>query len=114
MMKEINTKGEMDYDYKDDILFFKAKNREYSKSIEFDNIVIDVDKENFIVGMQVFEASKFFRLPKVTLRNVPTWQFQAGVRNNMIEVRLFFHVIYRNKIMRMNPIIMKELTSNLP
>ena len=27
-------KGEVDYDYKHDILFFKVKSREYAKSIE--------------------------------------------------------------------------------
>ena len=51
--KSIQGKGEVDYDYKHDILFFKTKDRQYSKSIELlDNIVIDVDKSGFLVGIQ--------------------------------------------------------------
>ena len=114
MDKELKTKGEMDYDFTNDILFFKVKNREYSKSVEFNNMVIDIDKENFVVGIQIFEASKLFLLSKIALRRVPDWQFQAKVMNKMIEIRLFFQVVYRNKPIRMNPIIMKDLSNSLP
>lgn len=113
-MRNINCKGEMDYDYINDILIFKSKNREYMKSMEFDNIVIDLDKENFVVNIQIFDASKFLRISKMALRNVPTWQFQGVIRDNLIEIRLVFQVIYRNKQIRMNPIIIKEADNKLP
>ena len=112
--RQLNAKGEMDYDYSNDILFFKAKNREYSKSLEFNNIVIDIDKENFIVGIQIFDASKFLRISKIALRSVPKWQFRANIIDNKIEIRLVFQVVYRNKRIEMNPIIMTETEGNLP
>ena len=31
-------KGEVDYDYTNDILFFKIKDREYDRSLEFENL----------------------------------------------------------------------------
>ncbi len=43
--RHLEAKGKMDYDYANDILFFKLKDREYAFSIEFHNIVIDIDKE---------------------------------------------------------------------
>ena len=33
--RHLEAEGEMDYDYVNDVLFFKIKNREYSFSIEF-------------------------------------------------------------------------------
>ncbi len=70
-------KGEVDYDYKHDILFFKTKNREYEKSFEFDNLIIDIDKKGFIVGIQIFEASEFLRLSRIKLRDIPNWEFNT-------------------------------------
>ena len=56
--RHLEAEGEMDYDYANDVLFFKIKDREYDFSIEFQNMVIDVDEEKFIVGIQIFEAYK--------------------------------------------------------
>lgn len=101
--KALKGKGEVDYDYKQDILFFKIAEREYQKSLEFDNIVVDADKEGFIVGMQIFEASKFFNIPKAMLIKIPHWQFQTQVHENIIEIRLTFKTA-RNKVLSMNKI----------
>ena len=60
--RHLTGEGEMDYDYINDILFFKVKNREYDRSLEFENLVIDIDSENFIIGIQIFDASKFLRI----------------------------------------------------
>jgi len=71
--RHLTGEGEMDYDYINDILFFKVKNREYDRSLEFENLVIDIDSENFIIGIQIFDASKFLRMDKSALRAVPKW-----------------------------------------
>ena len=73
--KELKKEGESDYDYLNDILFFKAKEREYSRSVELDNIVVDVDEEDFIVGAQIFEASKFLGIAKDALKNLSKGKF---------------------------------------
>ena len=112
--KYLKVKGEMDYDYLNDILFFKVKNREYNSSLEFQNMVIDIDKQKFIVGIQIFDASKFLEIPKVYLRPIPKWQFEARLKQGIIEVRLFYQVCIRNKIIEKNPIIIQENKSNLP
>lgn len=113
-MKNIKAKGEVDYDLKNDILFFKTKNREYVKSVELDNIVLDIDSEGFIVGIQIFEASEFLKMSKINLRDVPKWEFNAktekvqenGKAVTKIEIRLVFQVRVRNKLIEKNPIIM--------
>ncbi len=107
-------KGEFDYDYVNDILFFKVKDRTYERSIETDRFVIDIDKEDFVVGIQIFDASEFFKVPKQALRNVQKWQLQAGVRENVIEVRVIFATVLRNKITEQKPIIIERLSESLP
>ena len=107
-------KGEMDYDYVNDILFFKIKDREYDFSLEFQNMVIDVDKEKFIVGIQIFDVSKFLMIDKLNLKAIPKWQFKARIDNNQIEIRLFYQISIRNRIIDKNPIIIQENTADLP
>lgn len=108
-MKKLKGKGEFDYDYRYDILFFKTKNREYDRSIKLDNIVLDVDKEGFIVGIQIFDASEFLNIPKIHLRKFPTWEFRATLYENKLEVRLSFQIEIRNKIIEKNPIIIESV-----
>ena len=106
--RHLEAEGEMDYDYVNDILFFKIKNREYDFSIEFQNMVIDIDEEKFIVGIQIFDASKFLRMSKVNLREIPKWKFSSKLENNTIEIRLDYQLKVRNKIFEKNPIIIQE------
>lgn len=113
-IKLMKGKGEADYDYKYDILFFKTAEREYVKSIELDNIILDIDKEGFIVGIQILEASKFLCVDKKMLLKIPDWIFEAKVNEGKIEVRLLFKVMVRNKIIEKNPIIVQETTEPLP
>jgi len=105
---------EFNYDYKYDILFFKTSEREYIKSIELDNIILDIDKERFIVGIQILEASKFLNLNKRVLLKVPRWEFKATVNEGRIEIRLMFQIVVRNKIIEKNPIIMEPTSEPLP
>jgi len=99
---------------KNDILFFKVFEREYSRSMEINNIVLDLDKENFIVGIQILEASEFLNTSKSNLLKVPKWAFQASINEGEIEVRLEFQILVRNKLIEKNPIIMQPTMGYLP
>ena len=112
--RQLESKGQMDYDYINDILFFKVEDREYDFSLEFQNMVIDIDKERFIVGIQIFDASNFLGIAKINLREIPKWQFKAKIKDDVIEIRLFYQVTIRNKIIEKTPIIIQENTAKLP
>lgn len=117
-MKELRVKGEFDYDYAHDILFFKVKNREYERSFELDNFVLDLDEEGFIVGFQIFEASKYFCLEKKFLKVAMRWKMQAkaeriGESESRIEIRLMFQIMIRNKILQPEPIITHNIRDSL-
>ena len=112
--RHLEAEGEMDYDYVNDILFFKLKNREYDFSLEFQNMVIDVDNEKFITGIQIFEASEFLGISRVNLRAIPKWQFKSKIDNGVIELRLNYQIEIRNKIYEKSPIIIQDNRSGLP
>ena len=114
--KKAKWKGEVDYDFKHDILFFKTKNREYQRSLELDNLILDIDSEGYIVGIQIYEASHFLNVERLKLRDIPNWEFnvkteqmdQQGKKITKIEFRLVFQVRVRNKLIEKNPIIMPQ------
>lgn len=112
--KSLEAEGVMDYDYLNDILFFKINNREYDYSLEFQNMLIDIDQEEFIVGIQIFNASKFLNIDKLNFKTIPKWNFKAKIDKNVIEIRLDYLITIRNKIIEKNPIIIQENTANLP
>ena len=113
--KRLEGKGEVDYDFKHDILFFKTKDRKYAKSIELlDNLVVDVDKEGFLTGIQIFDAAEYLNIDKKSLLNIPDWQFTINVHGNIIEIRLVFQVKVRNKTVEKNPIISQQINQKLP
>jgi len=112
--RHLEAEGEMDYDFVNDVLFFKLKNREYDFSLEFQNMVIDVDDEKFITGIQIFGASKFLGISRINLRAIPKWQFKSKVEGGVIELRLNYQVEIRNKIYEKSPIIIQENRSGLP
>jgi uncharacterized protein YuzE len=90
-------KGEQIYDYDNDILLFKVKEREYSKSIDFDNFVVDIDTEGYIIGMRVFDASKIFNIDKYGLRNLKGFEFNSKIEDQVITIQLKFTYMLRNK-----------------
>ena len=59
------------YDYKEDILLFRITGRNYSKSVELQNLVADIDEEGFVTGIRIFDASKVFGVDKNSLKNLP-------------------------------------------
>jgi len=97
--------GEFFYDYKNDILIFKIKNRDYKMSIEFENFIIDIDTEDFVTGIRIFDVSKVSGLNKVVFKNLVHGEFKASIKDNIITVRLRFVGKLRNKIV---PLFSKE------
>lgn len=103
--KQLQGKGEFIYDFKHDILTFKIKDRDYKQSIELQNFCIDIDTENFVTGVRIFDVSKVSGLRKLVFRNLTHGKFESTVKNNIITVRLQFVGKLRNRII---PIFSKE------
>jgi hypothetical protein len=113
-IKKLEKSGKVDYDYVNDILFFKVDDREYSHSVELLGYVIDLDTEDFIVGLQIFNASVYFQISKDELRQIKGWKLEASLINGVLEVRLLFSLIVRNKIIEKSPILVQKMDEVLP
>jgi uncharacterized protein YuzE len=87
-LKHLNAKsnGERDYDYANDILFFKVKGKEDDRSIELEDVVLDIDTEGYITGIQILGASKMFNVEKDMLQNVQKWEFKVRTEGKMISI----------------------------
>ncbi len=105
-------KGEMDYDYVNDILSFKVREREYDHSIELEDVVLDVDKEGYITGVQIFGASTMFDIDKDTLRNVHKWEFKVKTEGKVISMQLMFEMVRRNQIVERGQNLVRESSSS--
>ena len=110
---EASGKGEMDYDYTNDILSFKVKERNYDHSIELEDIILDLDQEGYITGIQIFGASKIFNLDKDILRNVKKWEFKVKTEGKVVSVQLIFKMLQRNHIVERGQNLIRETSSLL-
>ena len=107
-------KGVAKYDYSNDILLLKIKDRDYKKSIELDNLVVDFDSENFIYGLRIFDASKILEIPRESLRNIQKFDFKAMVEDNVVYIKLSFVAMLRNKeLVRQGQDIVREAETEI-
>ncbi len=91
-------KGEYSYDYKNDILIFKIKDREYKISLDFGNFIADIDREGFITGLRIFDASAILKLSKEALRDIRQFELTTGVENKVVTIQLGFKAVLRNNV----------------
>jgi len=96
-MLDAKGKGEYIYDYKNDMMIFKIKDRDYAQSLEFENLVVDIDTEGYITGLRVFDATKVFNFSKLALHSINNFEFNAEIEDNIINIRLSFIANLRNK-----------------
>ena len=94
-------KGEYVYDYKNDVMIFKIKDRDYDKSLEFENLIVDIDTEGYITGLRIFDATKVFNFESIVLHSIHNFEFNAEIEDNIINIRLSFTATMRNKSITM-------------
>jgi hypothetical protein len=93
--------GEFLYDYKQDILTFKMQKRDYKKSVELQNFVIDIDTKGFVTGLRVFDASVVFGVDRYVLNNIVQGKFKARIEDNVLTLTISIVGRKRNKIMNL-------------
>ncbi len=111
--KHLKGKGELLYDYKEDILTFKIKHRNYKRSVEFQNFVIDIDEENFVTGIRVFDASKIFGHEKYIIKNITHCSFNARIESNALTIQFKFISTIRNRLIPLIPSKTETFTHGL-
>jgi len=96
MKKMKSLKGEHNYRFEDDILFIRPLSRDYSSSVQLENFILDLDAEGKIVGIELFNASKLFNIPKAFLKNILKGNVQIVVDNNILRIEIKLESEVRN------------------
>lgn len=91
-------KEEYLYDFQNDILMVRIKDREYKMSIEFQNFVADIDEEGFVTGVRIFDASQVLDVDKYVLKSIVHVGFKARIEKNVITIAVQFMSKIRNRI----------------
>jgi len=97
-MKSKKNNGKITYDYKYDNLMIKIKNRNYKRSLEFQNFIIDIDDKDFVMGIRILDASKVFGIQKYVLQNIEHAEFKSEIEDDLLTIRIKFLSKQRNRI----------------
>jgi|SRR3989344_4056181 len=99
-MEYLESKGKADYDFKEDILFLykviPQKDHEYNKSFDVDGFVIDIDRHNHVIGVEIMNASKKLMIDKKLLHSIKDGKLSAIINKKLINLVLSLKLVYRN------------------
>lgn len=107
-LKHLDAKGEIDYDLSNDILFFKVKNREYDHSIELEDVVLDVDREGYATGIQLFGASTMLDAEKDSLKKIRSWGFAVKIEGKTVTIQITLEMTKKNRVIERGQSVIRE------
>ena len=103
-MNTLEGKGKVDYNFKEDILYFyidkiiSKGEHKYSDSIDIKGFILDVDNHKHVIGLELLDASKKLNVDKMALKFIKEGKFKAEVNKDIIMINFSLISIIRNKI----------------
>lgn len=108
-----NNTFEVDYRYdsSSDVLAVKVKKDfNYGRTVEMDEgVLLDFDVDNVPISLEILDASKRFKVPKYSLRNLFSFNMGVCVNEDSIKIDVTVGVIIHNK---QEDTILKSLVNN--
>lgn len=97
------------YDYSSDVFGVKVKNDFiYHETVELeDGVLLDFDKNNVPVSLEIMDASKRFNIPKSSLNDLKFFNMTVVVDNKFITINVVIGVLIHN-----NKQILESFTVN--
>lgn len=86
------------YDYSSDVFGVKVKNDFiYHETVELeDGVLLDFDKNNVPVSLEIMDASKRFNIPKSSLNDLKFFNMTVVVDNKFITINVVIGVLVHN------------------
>lgn len=86
------------YDYSSDVFGVKVKNDFiYHETVELeDGVLLDFDKNNVPVSLEIMDASKRFNIPKSSLNDLKFFNMTVVVDNKFITINIVIGVLIHN------------------
>lgn len=99
------------YDYSSDVFGVKVKNDFiYHETVELeDGVLLDFDKNNVPVSLEIMDASKRFNIPKSSLNDLKFFNMTVVVDNKFITINVVIGVLIHNNE---NKQILESFTDN--
>ena len=71
---------------------------EYNESIDLDDVILDIEKNGKIVGIEILDASKMFKVDKYDLlKNLIKFEEVIKITKDVIKLNMKLEVLKRNK-----------------
>lgn len=109
-----STANKYDYDFQNDTIFFYVDNDKYVSSMDLDGIILDLNEDNFIMGIEILNASKKFNSSKAGLRDIHHFSATIEISKKNIEVSMKLEIVKRNKLIDRFLNALTLNTMNLP
>ncbi|MFP4655468.1 MAG: DUF2283 domain-containing protein [Methanohalobium sp.] len=104
----------IDYDFEYDIIYFYSDEVDYKHSIDLDDVILDIGEDDSLIGVQIINASKKFKVPKHSLREPKKFNASVKIANNEIKVELSLTVDIRNNMTPKKAFALGDNDFNLP
>jgi uncharacterized protein YuzE len=86
-----------DYDFENDSLLVIDRGAKYESSINFENIILDIDVDGLPIGVEILHASKLFDVSKSAIKNFQSFRADINISEKTIEINFTINVIKRNQ-----------------
>ncbi len=87
-------KFRLDYDSGEDLLYLYNENRKSKGSIEFGDLIVDLEKNGEIAGLEIFGASKYLseltgkKISKSALKKIENAEFSFTEKKGTIIIKI--------------------------
>ncbi len=90
----MSSKFKIDYDVEEDLLYIYNENKKSSGSIEFGDLIVDLEKKGSVVGLEIFGASNYLseltnkKITKKDLEKMENAVFSFTTRKGTIIIKV--------------------------
>lgn len=85
-----------DYDLQNDSIFFYGGDNNYKSSIDLDGIIIDFNEANYLMSIEILDASERFKISKYNLQHIKSFSMAIKITEENIQVTMNIEISIRN------------------
>jgi uncharacterized protein YuzE len=97
-MHETRKIKKIDYDEEVDILSIDADHADYKYSIDLGKVIVDFDRNDVPIGLEILDASKTLGIDIDILNNIRSAMSTISVDLEKNDIKVILAVIYENEV----------------
>jgi Protein of unknown function (DUF2283). len=103
-----------DYDLENDSAFFYGTGKKYKKSMDLNGIILDMSEDDYVMAIEVLDASKKFNISKTDLLNLKRFNAHIDIDKDTVKVVMKISIIKRNNLVNKSMEAVGLNSLNLP